>query len=115
MLDAETLSHTHSVSWVAIQNDPGEAQQWIASVAIRARHGVMWMSDWYVIPSYRGNGLGRQVMQRAIKLFNDHWLYLVAASGEPAINHDVLVGFYQTLGFAPVLEAPGVMRRAPRE
>ena len=106
------LSGVRSRHFFSINDDNDEP---VASVDVTARHGVRWVSNLYVQPSHRREGLAKHLMEAVLSAYSDCELVLTISSYADAPMDDAaLAAFYATFGFCPT-DVPGILRRVPQQ
>lgn len=89
----------------------------IAHVKTYRRHGVRWLTDVWVDPDHRKQGLATRLIREALAAHAGEDLYLtVHGYTNQPLSDDQLAVWYGRFGFQPA-GAPGVMRRpaSPKE
>lgn len=89
----------------------------ICSAVVRHRHGVQWLSEVWVSPDARRQGLGTRLVKAVVRWCGHRALYLsVSAYADQPLSDSQLSLWYARFGFVPVgIEAPGLMVRRPTE
>jgi ribosomal protein S18 acetylase RimI-like enzyme len=91
-----------------------EKNETIASVTIEPMGEWFYLTNVWVHHEYRKQGLGTQVMQAAIDVYNDRPIYLnvVPYTNRP-LDINRLCEWYGKFGFKPVAGTPGILTRQP--
>ena len=84
----------------------------IAHVKTYARHGVRWLTDVWVDPEHRCQGLATRLIHEALAALAGEGIYLdVHGYTNRPLSDAQLARWYGTFGFVAVVGAPGMMVR----
>jgi len=96
-------------------NVVGKDNTYIANLDVVRRHGVALLTNLSVHHAHRRKGLARRLFEQAFAYYGDETLYLnVYGFHDRPMDDGQLTDFYRSLGFVPMLTAPGMMVRHGR-
>lgn len=88
-----------------------DKDEYIATLWVERRHGVLWLTALWVQGEYRKQGLGTRMLQMAVDELGASDLFLtVGAYTDQPLDDAQLVAWYQRFGFE-MTDVPGVMVR----
>jgi ribosomal protein S18 acetylase RimI-like enzyme len=84
----------------------------IGHVKTYARHGVRWLTDVWVDPEHRCQGLATRLIREALAAHVGEAIYLdVHGYTNRPLSDEQLTAWYSTFGFGVVAGAPGMLVR----
>lgn len=103
---SEHVIKSHQLFYVVNPKD-----ETIAHVKTYFRHGVHWMTDVWVDPEHRRQGLATRLIREALAAHAGEAIYLtVHGYTNQPLSDEQLAAWYSRFGFEPA-GAPGVMVR----